>query len=197
MRLSLYSVLGGRLERPPLTGRDFKTGSGKGLGSDNPPLYSSDTVNSGQEASAKDAPSASPFAIRFWAKVDRSAGPDGCWPWTAGCDNNGYGQVRVGVRIIRAARVALELATGRPLGKRWALHRCDNPPCVNPAHLFPGSARKNAQDCARKGRNGMSKRTHCPRGHKYTTENTRYTRKTSGRRCQTCERKACRERRAS
>lgn len=55
-------VLGARLERALLSERDFKSLSCKGLDSDNPPLYSSDTVNSGQQASAKDAAFATQFA---------------------------------------------------------------------------------------------------------------------------------------
>lgn len=89
------------------------------------------------------------FAERFWARVDRSAGPDACWPWTGPKNAQGYGIVSGGT----ASRMALELTLGRRLAVRYELacHHCDNPPCCNPAHLFAGSHRDNAQDALRKG----------------------------------------------
>jgi hypothetical protein len=92
------------------------------------------------------------LADRFWAFVDKSAGPDGCWPWTGSYKDTGYGQLYVNEfkRPVVASRVSLYLETGE-----WpeeACHKCDNPPCVNPAHLFDGSRQDNMQDCASKGR---------------------------------------------
>ena len=104
------------------------------------------------------------FEERFWAKVDKSGGPDACWPWIGGCSSNGYGQFHVGLKgdgtrlLIQAHRVAYELAHG-PLGPgECSLHRCDNPPCCNERHLFKGTKTDNMRDSAAKGRNAMQKR---------------------------------------
>ena len=90
-------------------------------------------------------------AERFWAKVNRGA-PDECWPWTAALYPKGYGQFNVDGRAVLASRFSWELHHGPILGGLWMLHRCDNPPCVNPAHLFLGTSADNIQDMVAKGR---------------------------------------------
>lgn len=98
---------------------------------------------------------------RFWAKVDKSAGPDGCWLWTAHRSRAGYGSFRIGGRagnMLKAHRVAWELANG-PIpsagdhhGTMCVCHKCDVTGCVNPAHLFLGSQTENTRDMDAKGR---------------------------------------------
>ena len=92
---------------------------------------------------------------RFWRKVDQSGGPDACWPWTATKRNGGYGVLHIAgtkVGTVYAHRVSRFIATGRdPLGF-LICHRCDNPWCVNPAHLFEGSVADNVADMLAKKR---------------------------------------------
>jgi hypothetical protein len=96
------------------------------------------------------------LAERFWSKVDHSSGPDACWPWTGCCSEKGYGQIGAGGSArtaLRAHRVAWELAAGEPVPDGLCvLHNCDNPPCVNPDHLWLGTNDDNVRDRNEKGR---------------------------------------------
>lgn len=96
------------------------------------------------------------FRARFWSKVD-IAGPDECWEWTAYRTSRSYGQftVRKGF-FVTASRVCLAMTTPLKDGE-VACHRCDNPPCVNPAHLFVGTQVDNGLDCVKKGRANSSR----------------------------------------
>lgn len=101
---------------------------------------------------------------RFWSRVKRK-GLDDCWTWT-GAKSNGYGYFWVRGRLEVSHRFALELKLNRRLKeKEWSLHKCDNPSCVNPAHLFLGDRFSNVRDRDSKGR--------CARGQDhYTTHLT-------------------------
>ena len=91
-----------------------------------------------------------PIAERFFEKVRRTAT---CWLWT-GARDGGYGVIWAGPGQdkIRATRVSWEIAYG-PLPKgKYVLHRCDNPACVRPTHLFSGDAAANAADRNAKAR---------------------------------------------
>jgi hypothetical protein len=90
-------------------------------------------------------------AERFWAKVDRSAA-DECWPWMAARFDNNYGAFWRDGRQQRASRVAWELEHGPIPPGMLVCHRCDNPPCVRPDHLFLGTDTDNKRDMAEKGR---------------------------------------------
>lgn len=92
---------------------------------------------------------------RFWAKVDRR-GPDECWPWIGATNNRGYGQFWYGGGQRLSHRIAWLLLRG-PVGDLFVLHRCDNPICVNPAHLFLGTHQDNMQDMVTKGRHAMQR----------------------------------------
>lgn len=91
------------------------------------------------------------LAARFWGKVDKSAGEDACWTMNT---RGGYPYFMVGKHNKRAARVSYELYIGPIPSGLWVCHHCDNPPCVNPAHLFLGNSSKNQIDCRDKGRLG-------------------------------------------
>lgn len=92
---------------------------------------------------------------RFWSHVNKT---ETCWLWTASTNDYGYGQFGVTPhRIVRAHRFSYELANGPIPAGMYVLHRCDNPPCIRPGHLFHGDARANAIDRASKKRGNPPK----------------------------------------
>lgn len=125
----------------------------------------------------------SPDSERFWAKVIKTGE---CWEWQ-GPDQRGYGIF--GWK--RAHRVSWELHHGPIPPGQHVLHQCDNPPCVNPEHLWLGTPRDNASDRGAKGRTYIPPlASECSKGHAHTPENTafytRRDRKTKARRCIQC-----------
>ena len=99
-----------------------------------------------------------PAETRFWRFVDKTAGPDGCWLWTGECGRHGYGQFRFGHRQVKAHRFAYECSVGPIKDGLLACHRCDNPPCCNPAHIFPGTNADNVADRNAKGRHAFGEK---------------------------------------
>lgn len=92
--------------------------------------------------------------MKRWAVyVSIAEGHDECWTWTAARNHWGYGNMGVGGRRTALAhRVAWVLFRGPINNGLHVLHRCDNPPCVNPDHLFLGSDKDNHRDAMSKGR---------------------------------------------
>ena len=89
---------------------------------------------------------------KFWQRADTTNGPSGCWPWR-GTRSKGYGQLNIGGRVRKYAhRVAWELFCGPIPDALFVCHHCDNPCCVNPHHLFLGTALDNKRDCVSKDR---------------------------------------------
>lgn len=92
----------------------------------------------------------------FWENVGKS---DGCWLWTGAIGSGGYGRF-----LGEAAhRWSYEQAYGPIPDGLWVLHRCDNPPCVRPDHLFLGTHQDNMDDMEQKGRQAMGERHGCAR----------------------------------
>ncbi len=97
----------------------------------------------------------------FWLKVDKhglypkpyTKVKTRCWQWTANVDRDGYGNFHAGYKQVKAHRFAYELAYGKGcLAKHLGCHKCDNPSCVRPSHMFKGNALLNARDRDAKGR---------------------------------------------
>lgn len=131
--------------------------------------------------------------------VDSSCGlgPNGdCHLWNGPQDARGYG--KIGRKL--ATHIALELSgSQRPSTAHGALHSCDNPNCVNPSHLRWGTQKENAADASSRLRYPNVWKTHCPKGHEYTEENTILTQRREGwkdRKCRICANLRSKRRRA-
>lgn len=119
----------------------------------------------------------------FWDHVSKSH-EHGCWTWTGPTIKKGYG--RWG-RVL-AHRFSWSLANGPIPDGKWVLHHCDNPPCVNPAHLYIGTVVENVRDMVARGRNHVPElKTHCDKGHKLTGDNLRIFGVDQRRTCRECD----------
>lgn len=124
-----------------------------------------------------------PLADRFYGKI--AAGPTNCWIWTSVLRGNGYGAIKVGSRFALAHRVSYEMHVGPIPAGLTIDHLCDEPRCVNPAHLEPATLRDNILRS-----NGISavnaRKTVCVAGHPLSGDNVRTWK--GHRHCRTCSR---------
>lgn len=87
------------------------------------------------------------------ARFTPPAPTNACWEWTGHRDKDGYGSIRFGGRRFKAHALSYQVAAGAVVQSGFVVrHRCDNPPCVNPRHLIPGTHAQNAADRVERGR---------------------------------------------
>jgi hypothetical protein len=131
-------------------------------------------------------PRKQPFDKFFWARVEKT---QGCWNWTGPLAPEGYGECNWGKDqglSTRAHRTLWEVTNGPIADGLFVCHRCDNPRCVNPAHLFLGTPKANTLDMMTKGRgtNQNKGKVACKHGHDLVPDNVYLSK---GKRCcRTC-----------
>lgn len=104
--------------------------------------------------------------MSVWERIEKYTMPEpnsGCWLWTGACDNDGYARITIGSlkdnskRSAVVSRLVCEKIHGLP-DNMLALHKCDNPNCINPDHIYPGTQKQNTKDCIDRNRRTQIKR---------------------------------------
>lgn len=119
----------------------------------------------------------------FWS-LTRPKGK--CLEWAGKKDPNGYGTFYFSGENYRAHRISFWLANKSDPGAYQVCHSCDNPWCVEPNHLFLGTASDNLKDCVAKGRHPLASKTHCKNGHELKGEHIRLIVRPDGRHNREC-----------
>lgn len=125
---------------------------------------------------------------RFLAKVHKQEEYPGCWVWMGAKNRKGYGQFRYRGTLYIAPRWVVKFYKGQSITGKQVCHKCDNPSCVNPEHLFIGDNSINQKDSVAKGRHWNTRKTHCIKGHKFTAQNTYTPPGINERQCKVCKR---------
>jgi len=125
------------------------------------------------------------------AKFTSFADGDACWLWKGAISKTrGYGRITFRGVVVNAHRVSYMATRGIELDRKICVcHRCDNPSCVRPDHLFEGTNKHNTADMIAKGRHRNQKKTHCNRGHPLSGDNLKIN-KNGSRHCRKCLRAA-------
>jgi len=134
------------------------------------------------------------FTLRQFSNFFKnvSMGPESkCWDWLGAISRKGYGQFKYTNTMKSPHRISYEFFNGPFSSALHVLHKCDNPKCVNPRHLFLGTNQDNVDDKMRKGRHQSSSQTHCKSGHEFNEENTIRSKRSDGtknyrRSCRKC-----------
>jgi hypothetical protein len=144
------------------------------------------------------APQDYEISPRLITRFERKFIPEpnsGCWLWTDAVTAKGYGRILVGNKSRIASRVSHYIYKGTIPTGLLVCHTCDTPSCVNPDHLWLGSAADNMKDCSDKGRFSNQRVNYCKSGHTFDDENT-YRQSNGGRGCRICQRASVRKHRA-
>lgn len=118
---------------------------GRSVGNQNPPrrlLLPEEMVALGEDLKAQK---------RFWSHVEKKD-KNQCWPWMSALSQKGYGVFNYRQKTMKSHRISYFLSFGTLIDGLLVCHRCDNPPCCNPNHLFLGTAMENQRDSILKGR---------------------------------------------
>ncbi len=133
-------------------------------------------------------------AKTFWSHVSVVGNVCECWEWKS-YKYNGYGQVRIDKKLLKAHRVAYELTIGSIPDGLVIDHLCRNPSCVNPWHLEPVTQKENTARglIMDRFREWCDSITHCPRGHEYSDDNIRIRNGKKIKDCRSCNREKMKE----
>lgn len=113
-----------------------------------------------------------------------------CWVWTGALNKDGYGIFSYCGKTIRAHRLSYLFAKGAIKKGLFICHKCDVRNCVNPSHLYEGTAKDNNRDTVKRGNHvsWYKNRTHCKNGHEYTEQTVYFNKNENRRVCKICRR---------
>lgn len=94
--------------------------------------------------------------MRFWSKVDRK-NKNECWNWESSKNENGYGKFCINYKLYKAHRVSYFIKYNKDPRNLLICHKCNNPSCVNPYHLFSGTHKENIEQAVSEGRSRIIK----------------------------------------